>query len=91
MTRQLVFETKYSGNSGTVAARPMLRHWEPEKGHYWAHSPRRVSWNYALDIDDNHKNAILLSCRVALQKDPVAIEWGGESVNGRLWIVTVTE
>ena len=90
MTTQQVFETTYNGTSGTVSARPMIRYWDPEKGHYWAYKPNRVTWDYAKDVDDNHKQAVMLSCRVALQKDPVSIEWGGESVKGKLWIVTVT-
>ena len=91
MARQLVFETTYNGNAGTVSARPMIRYWEPDKGHYWGHKPNRVSWDHSKDIDENHKTAVMLSCRVSLQKDPVSIEWGGESVKGKLWIVTTTD
>ena len=86
MTTQIVFETTYNGNASTVSARPMLRTWDD----VWAHKPKRVAWDYSKDVNDNHKNAVMLSCRVALQKDPVSIEWGGESVKGKLWIVTVT-
>jgi hypothetical protein len=90
MKTQQVFETTYNGNAGTISARPMIRYWEEEKGHYWAHKPQRTGWDYSKDIDDNHKHAVMLSCRVALQKEPVSIEWGGETVKGKLWIVTVT-
>jgi len=90
MTTQQVFETTYNGNAGTVSARPMIRYYDTEKGHYWGHKLNRVTWDYSKDIDDNHKHAVMLSCRVTMQKDPISIEWGGESVKGKVWIVTVT-
>jgi hypothetical protein len=90
MTTQQVFETTYNGNAGTVSARPMIRYYDEKKGHYWGHKQTSKAWDYSLDITENHALAVRYSCRVALQKDPVSIEWGGESVRGKLWIVTVT-
>ena len=91
MTRQLVFETVYNGNAGTVSARPMIREHDDMMNEKWSYKPHRMAWDYSLDTTDNHALAVRYSCRGALQKDPVSIEWGGESVKGKFWIVTVTQ
>ena len=47
-------------------------------------------WDWALDGLENHKLGVIFHTRTRLQKDPITVERGGDTVRGKLWIVTVT-
>jgi len=85
---QLIFETRYNGNAGTVSARHSIEDVNEAGDRVWRHKWHRVGWDHA--INNNHENAVHMACRVQLQKDPVSIKWGGDSKEGQLWIVEVT-
>jgi len=89
--RKLAFKSWYNGNSGTVSARRMLRHYDNSRGHYWVDQPHKRSWDYTADLTHNHELAVREAARLSLQKDPVSISWAGDDTDGLLWIVEVTE
>lgn len=91
---QIIFESKTNSraNGGvSISARQTINSHDDVsniKPRYKWHTTAR---DYTMDNTDNHRYAVILACRVQMQKDPVAIVWGGETKDRKLWIVTVSD
>jgi len=78
--------------SAVTSARLMLRTYDPDKGLKWRYKAfTNPSFDHSLGHSGNREQTVRYAVRVALQKDPVSITYGGETVRGHLYIVEVTD
>ena len=79
--------------SAKVSCRIMSRQWNPHTTeHQWRYKRHTFSeWDWALDPRENERRGVTRTVRMDIQKDPVDVAYGGETVRGVLWIVAVTE
>jgi hypothetical protein len=63
-----------------VNARLMLRHYDPENGHYWAEKTVKMPFDHE---GDNHQKIIRMAW-----PDASSIQWIGDSERGSLWYAT---
>jgi len=82
-----------SDGSAKVACRIMMRDYNPHRGeHEWRYRRTTLdAWNWELDPTENHMDAVVRHVRVRLQKDPISVEYGGDTARGLLWIVKTTD
>ena len=82
-----------SDGSSKVSCLIMGRDWNPHTGdHEWRYrKTTHNEWDWALDGLENQKLAVIFHTRTRLQKDPITVERGGDTVRGKLWIVTTTD
>ena len=80
-----------SDGSAKVSCRIMSREWNPTTtDHEWRYKRHTFGdWDWALDTSDNEKIGVVRTARMDLQEDPVDVVYGGDTVRGKLWIVTV--
>ena len=82
-----------SDGSSKVSCLIMGRDWNPHTGdHEWRYRKTTLdAWDWELDPTENHMDAVVRHVRVRLQKDPISVEYGGDTARGLLWIVTTTD
>jgi len=78
--------------SAKVSCRIMSRQWNPHTTeHEWRYKRHTFSeWDWELDPSENEQRGVVRTVRMDIQKDPLEVAYGGETVRGKLWIVTVT-
>ena len=81
----------YDG-SAKVSCRIMYRDWNPvTTDHAWRYKRHTFTdWDWALDTSENERAGVVRTIRMDIQKDPLSVSYGGDTVRGKLWIVTVT-
>jgi len=80
----------YDG-SAKVSCRIMSRQWNPNTtDHEWRYKRHTFDeWDWALDSSENERAGVARTIRMDIQKDPLSVSYGGDTVRGKLWIVTV--
>jgi hypothetical protein len=79
------------GSAG-IKAQIQIRDYAPDKGPVWRHKAHTTwGFDYALGHSGNRENAVRYAVRVALQQDPIAITYSGETARGYLYIVEVND
>lgn len=78
--------------SAKVSCRIMSRQWNPHTTeHEWRYKRHTFNeWDWELNPSENEQRGVVRTIRMDVQKDPVDVAYGGETVRGKLWIVTVT-
>jgi hypothetical protein len=88
-----------SDGGAATSARLMLRTYDPDRsanpnnsGHKWRHKTyTNRGFDYSLGHSGNREQAVRYAVRVAIQQDPITINYGGETARGYLYIVEVTD
>ena len=95
MTTYIVESWKPDSVNGDskVSCLIMERDWNPHTGDYeWCYGKTTLAaWDWALDALENHKLGVIAHVKIRLQKDPITVKRGGDTVRGKLWIVTTTD
>jgi hypothetical protein len=95
MSTTYIVEAWHPGSkdgSAVTSARIMVREYDPEMGHKWRHKTHTTrTFDYALGGSGNREATVVQAIRLRLQKEPITIEYGGETKRGYLYIATVTD
>lgn len=77
--------------SPKVSCRMTLRQWNPRTTeHEWRYKRHTFSdWYWELSVSENEELAVLRTVRFDLQEEPAEIVYAGDTVRGKLWVVTV--
>ncbi len=94
-TKYIVEAWHPATNDGSpiTSARIMARDYNPDKSdHQWRY---KTHTNRSFDYSDGHsvtrEATVVQAIRLRLQKEPITIEYGGETPRGYLYIATVTD
>jgi len=81
-----------SDGDSKVSCRIMERDWNPRTGDdVWRYKRHTFSdWDWELDALENHKLGVIAHVKIRLEKNPITVERGGETVRGYLWIITIS-
>jgi transcriptional regulator of aromatic amino acid metabolism len=83
-----------TSNGGTItSAQIMVRDYNPEKmDHQWRYKKHtNRSFDHATGHSKTREQTVTQAIRIAIQKDPVTVVYGGETPRGYLYIATVTD
>ncbi len=87
------WRAKTADGSSKVSTRIMRtqRNWDKgvEEWRYKRHTDSL--WDWREGFEANHRAAVIRTVRGDLQKDAISCTYGGDTIRGILWIVTVTE
>jgi len=83
-----------TSNGGTItSARIMVRDYNPEKAdHQWRYKTHtNRSFDHYYGHSKTREATVAQAIRIAIQKDPVTVAYGGETARGYLYMATVTD
>ena len=92
MTRYIVeaWHPNTSDASPITSARIMVRDYA--LGHKWRYKTHtNRSFDYAMGHSKTREDTVTQAIRIAIQKDPIYVAYGGETARGYLYIVTVSD
>ena len=94
MTTYIVeaWTTQTNDGSTNIKAQIQIRDYNPDKGRVWRYKTHtNRGFDYALGFDGNRETTVRQAVRVAIQQDPITINYGGETARGHLNIVEVSD
>jgi hypothetical protein len=77
--------------SAVTSAKIMSRTYDPDKGHVWRYRTHtNTGFDHETGPSGTREQTVRQVVRLRLQKEPLSVQYGGETARGYLYIVEVT-